>query len=120
MSLAKDVQDELFLVGLYFDDQELATWRSFVISDGTAAGTLNLWMPVFWDTDLAHQRGIELAPSGIFLADVLFYSRSCDWPKEPVVNTYLESPRTMQYEIIRVSETDGIYEISLRGPQTNY
>lgn len=120
MALIDDVNAELFEPGLFFDDQELCTWRSFVISDGTPGGTLDLWIPVQWDTDTMRQRGIELAASGLILGDVLVFTRVCDWPKRPRPNTYIFSPREEQYEIIRCIENAGVYEMSLRGPTTNY
>ena len=120
MSLSQDIQDELFLPGLYFDTCELAVWRNFLISDGTATGTIDIRIRVIWNDDIMIERGIELAPSGMFLGDVLMHTRVLDWPRRPRPNSYLESPQGTQYEIIKCIESHGVYSISLRGPMTNY
>jgi hypothetical protein len=91
--------------------------REFAVSDG--AGSVTVFnATVLWAQDSMKTNSVANA-HGVYFADVVVTFDPADLPRVPVRGEYIESPRFQKWDIVDVSTTGGMIELSLmfKGPR---
>jgi hypothetical protein len=99
------------LANIFVNTGEFATEREFRISDGHG-GFKVFTCPVVWDEDSAKQQPI-VTIHGVFMGNVDCYIESRYLPRAPVAGELLYSPANQPWEVLDITNCEGLYEIAL-------